>query len=406
MSKQQIEKHTVQETLRQLDETFYTKDLSNHPLMLAAHPELKNHSHYHAFVGKFLSTECDDVKQIDGGHKKHGARWRNLLAAAGGPIRPANTVEPAAPADGPADDDLGPQYAGDDAFTARMRRHMSWYRASVLRVSCGTGPTRASTTRYGNMLTPADAGRGLNFLTPEIHQVALERLCSGGAVEPFRLLHNMLSSQPMCFNLFGPLVRDRGLATELLQTIQELQVARVLDVKLEHAPAPREEYLSDATAFDAFIEYERHDGSRAFVGIETKLTDKFSRNHYDSPSYRRWMQGTRSPFRAEAESQVSLEVHNQLWRDHLLAIAMRDHARSTYQHATFALVRHPEDRACESIVRAYRELLAPADATFVDLPLDHLLERWQSAALSDAQRTWLSAFRQRYLSLEASETAR
>ena len=27
-------------------------------------------------------------------------------------------------------------------------------------------------------------------------------------VEPFRLMHNMLSSQPMCFNLFGELTLD------------------------------------------------------------------------------------------------------------------------------------------------------------------------------------------------------
>lgn len=407
MTRQRFDRNTVQAVLRQLDPTFYTKDLSNHPAMLAAHPELVDHSHYHSFVGSWLSSECDDVAQIDGGNKKRGARWRNRLADAESVALPETSASSEAASAVAASCDLGPQYSGDDAFTARVRRHMSWYRASVLRLACGTGPSASSTACYGNMLTKVDGERGLNFLSPEIHQVAVARLRSGGGlVEPYRLLHNMLSSQPMCFNLFGPLVRDRALATLLLQTLPELRIARVLDVKLEFAPAPREEYLRDSTAFDAFIEYEHVDGSRAFLGFETKLTDKFSRKHYDTPSYRRWMRGAGSPFLPEAETEVAREVHNQLWRDHLLAIAMRDHARSPYQHGTFVLVRHPEDRACVAIVQGYRQLLVPGDATFIDLPMDRLLTRWEGAALLESNNAWLRAFRQRYLSLEDSASAR
>jgi hypothetical protein len=44
-------------------------------------------------------------------------------------------------------------------------------------------------------LTPADGAAGKNFLTPAIHAYATRRLAQGtGAIEPFRLLHNMLSS--------------------------------------------------------------------------------------------------------------------------------------------------------------------------------------------------------------------
>jgi hypothetical protein len=410
MNSPRFDRYVVREVLKQLAPTFFTKDLSEHPRMLAAHAELASHSHYHSFAGKYLSTQCSDVEPLDGESKKRGARWRNLLASAEPSISedaPETSFDAAASGAEPTSLDLGTQSSTDNAFTARMRHHMSWYRASVLRVPCGTGPTATSTKEYGNMLTKADAKRGLNFLTPEIHQVALARLNQGnGVIEPYRLLHNMLSSQPMCFNLFGPLVNDRALATTLQQTIPELRVARVLDVKLEHAPASRDEYLGDNTAFDAFIDYERVDGSRAFLGIETKLTDKFSDKHYDSPHYRRWMRGERSPFGPEAESQVALVVHNQLWRDHLLAIAMRDHARSPYQHGTLVLVRHPADLACAPIVKAYQRLLVPGDATFIDLPLDRLLERWQSAALTEPRIAWLRAFRERYLSLDQSEAAR
>ena len=119
------------------------------------------------------------------------------------------------------DVDLGPQYWRDEPFTARMRLHQSWYRAEVLAVACGTGPHRESSNAYGNMLRPADGEAGLNFLTPAIFDVARARLArgdrDGGKVEEFRLLHNLLSSQPMCFNLFGPLIGDPELATKLVR---------------------------------------------------------------------------------------------------------------------------------------------------------------------------------------------
>ena len=39
-------------------------------------------------------------------------------------------------------------------------------------------------------------------------------------------------------------------------------MARVTEVRLEWAPDPKEEYLDDRTAFDAFIEYEMEGGEK------------------------------------------------------------------------------------------------------------------------------------------------
>jgi hypothetical protein len=376
--------------------------------MVASHPELASRPQYHSLVGSYLSSEIADVEKVDGSRNARGVRWLNRLSKSESVCDWTMSSAPIATAEAyPMHDSLGPQHAGDDPFTARLRRHMSWYRTRVLRVPCGVGPRAKSIARYGNMLAEADAARGLNFLTPEIHEVARARVREGkAAIDEYRLFHNLLSSQPMCFNLFGPLVQDRVLATTLLQALPEFEVARVLAVKLEFAPVPRDEYLGDRTAFDAFIDYERRDGSRAFLGIETKLTDKFSRKEYDTPSYRRWMVGQRSPFHADAGAQAARMAHNQLWRDHLLAIAMRDHARSPYQRGTFVLVRHPEDRGCESIVQAYQTLLVAGDTTFVDLPLSRLLDCWQSVAIEASRRNWLQSFRERYLDLHESEAAR
>src|SRR4051812_30576376 len=108
--------------------------------------------------------------------------------------------------------DFGPQHDGDEEFAARMRFHQSWWRAAELGVAYGNGPT-AKGSPHGNFLLPGDAEDGCNFLTPEIFAVANERMKAGGGVERYRNLHNLLSSQPMCFNLFAPLCRNRDLAT-------------------------------------------------------------------------------------------------------------------------------------------------------------------------------------------------
>jgi len=298
---------------------------------------------------------------------------------------------------------IGPQYAGDSAFKARMRFHQSWYRARVLGVPCGTGPGPQNASRYGNMLTRGDGDRGLNFLTPEIFRIAQDRIEQNtGVVESFRMLCNMLSSQPMCFNLFGPLVNDRRLATHLARAILG-DVRAVNRVLLEYAPDPAVEYLNDRTAFDAFIEYERADGGRGFVGIETKLTEPFSGKHYDGPAYRRWMQRADSPFLPEAWDRVDDVRHNQLWRDHLLAFALLRHPRSQYVEGRLALIHHPADEDCRQIAAGYRALLKPDDATFLDVALDEMVDAWRNAAPDEDARAWLSQFRLRYLDLAAGE---
>lgn len=300
--------------------------------------------------------------------------------------------------------EIGPQYPGVTSFAARMRFHQSWYRAKVLRVPCGTGPSESSRSHYGNMLGSDDAEKGLNFVTPEAFVAAKDRLADRqGVVERFRLLHNMLSSQPMCFNLFGPLAADLDLATTAFQAlIGTDEVHRVTSVRFEYAPSPRREYLNDGTAFDAFVTYQRPDRSLGFVGIETKLTEPFSAGTYDKPAYRRWMELPDSPWLKSASERVAKVEHNQLWRDHLLAVAMLRHPGSAYSAGRVLLVRHSGDDECAVVAEGYRKLLRPDVRSFSDIALDHLIGLWQEY-LPETCKEWLDTFRLRYVDLGASE---
>jgi len=376
--------------------------------MRAGHQELVTRRNYHSMVGAHLSKHCSDVELLDGKGNDDGVLWSNRLCGNAGDetarAGAGTSADTGAQTEGVARPRAAePADSNETAFTARMRQHQSWYREVVLQLPPGTGPHRFSTTVRGSMLRPEHAQQGRNFLTPEVYRVAQERLRRGARnVESFRLLHNMLSSQPMCFNLFAPLRHDLELATLLLRATPELGVDRVTAVDIEFAPRPVEEYLADGTSFDAYIEYTHCDGSRAFLGIETKLTDGFSRTVCDTPAYRRWMQGSRNPWLPSAALRVADASHNQLWRDHLLAIAMRDHPSQRYRHGALMLVRHPLDQRGAESARDYRRLLRDGDTSFLDMPMDQLVGRWRTALGSDDRSSWLRSFEERYLELTKS----
>lgn len=291
---------------------------------------------------------------------------------------------------------IGPQSESDGSFARRMRWHQSWYRTHVLKVPYGTGPWPRSRTLYGNMLTEQSAEAGLNFLTPAIFELAKRRVAAGtGTVESFRLMHNMLGSQPMCFNLFGELAHDHELATRLVRVLWGEHIARITGVHIEWAPMPAAEYLDDRTAFDAFIEYETQDDRAGFIGIETKLSETFSPRRYDQPAYRRWMTPD-SPWRADASDEVAKREHNQLWRDHLLAWSLLRHPESKYAVGELSVLYHPEDHRCRDTVAGYRALLRD-ETTFSSFDLAQVVSAWKPLA-----GQWLSQFEQRYLALASS----
>ena len=301
---------------------------------------------------------------------------------------------------------IGPQYDKDKPFAARMRFHQSWYRAEILKVGWGKGPGPGHSRELGSMLTPHDGEQGLNFLSPEIFAVARSRMAKArGGVERYRLLHNLLSSQPMCFNLFGPLVEDLGLATALFKTILPGEIGRVIRVEIEYAPEPAGDYLDDKTAFDAFVEYRTPIGDPGFLGIETKLTEPFSQKEYDRPAYRRWSERADSPWPKEAWSRLPEKQHNQLWRDHLLAVPLRLHPESPYARGHLLLVHHPQDDECADATAGYLKLLKPSDASFHDQPLDQLIGNWRAAVAGTHHESWLDEFARRYVDLSQSEDA-
>ena len=104
------------------------------------------------------------------------------------------------------------------------------------------GPPR----RCGSRLTPAVAQRGFNFLTRDIaklvHREAAYREY-GAMFEEERLWGNLLSSQPLVFNLFGQAKLDPAFGTRLFRALLPEFVAELQTIHFETLAGARRRAL-------------------------------------------------------------------------------------------------------------------------------------------------------------------
>jgi hypothetical protein len=155
----------------------------------------------------------------------------------------------------------------------------------------------------------------------------------GGQLEATRLNQNMLSSMPLCFNVFGQLRAHQPAAVQLMRTllgrdIVELISLRVGDrridgIECEWAPY-RRDHLDDGSAFDAVLAARLSDDTRLLVAVETKYIDSFSRdpnNPEKDAKYRRICADF--GMAATAFAQLGEPATRQLLRNVLLTESVR-----------------------------------------------------------------------------------
>lgn len=291
---------------------------------------------------------------------------------------------------------IGATVESDNRFTHQARMLQGWYRAFVLKIPQGVGPTKNSKRLLPNMI-PYKSGEmpSYNFLTPSIYQYARERLQRkdiGGTIEEFRLFHNMLSSQPMAFNLFVPLAQDLDLATRFFRSIYP-DIRRVTEIIIEYAPLPANEYLGDKTAFDVFVDYRNESNQRGFIGIEMKYTETFSPTEYVTSRYQE-LTNASSPF---SKGPDRLKKYNQLWRNTLLAYSMLVHPKSVYQQGHTLLVYMKEDEDVEQMLPGFRDCLKNPQVWIKAMDVREVIKALQNLSLSKDEQKWIDDFTVRYL---------
>jgi hypothetical protein len=237
--------------------------------------------------------------------------------------------------------------------------------------------------RIGSLLAEGPADEGRNFLTPEIAEVArLETAYQepGAMIDRSRLFGNLLSSMPMCFNLFGPLRRDLDLAAKILRAmVPGIDIKAVLHVWFEHSPGRKDPTLTgDRSAFDVAFVYERSDGKTGLVAVETKYSESGQEPSPLEPNPR-YEELARASGLFKEPSHAALRVNplQQHFREHLLAQATV--MRGDHAEAYFVLVAPRHNHLVQNGARLYSSFLAKpgkSQAPFVSIELEQVIEAY------------------------------
>ena len=185
---------------------------------------------------------------------------------------------------------LGEEYKGDSSFVAKCRKLQSIYRYEIGEEIHPYTDRNGNVHYYGNYIsggeTPKD-GCWKNFLTEYAFKHAEDRVNNRKkyeTIEKDRLFNNLLSSQPMAFNLFCPL---RKMLTESPETATRVikaalpgyPIHEVMGVELEFIPGNYRDLTGDKSAMDAIIRFKDKDGRDGFIAVETKYSENLGRMH-------------------------------------------------------------------------------------------------------------------------------
>lgn len=202
---------------------------------------------------------------------------------------------------------------------------------------------------------------GGNFLSPKIWRVVKDSIKNkekGAKIEVNRLYRNLLSSQPLAFNLFGELSADTDnkLATKYFSELFPDRIKEVTKILFEHSPGRRDcEYTCDSSAFDVFVKYISPIGQNGFAGIEVK----YAENLRNAPSSHkaRYEELTNATgfFKVNSIESLKQKPIQQIWRDHLLSISILKHKIKKYQDGFFIYLYPKDNIQCENGIQEYIE---------------------------------------------------
>ncbi len=182
-------------------------------------------------------------------------------------------------------DKYGEKYSGDSKFVADCRLLQSMYRVKVNEAIRPYKGRDGKTHYYGNYISDGEKS-GNNFLTNYAFRYAKDRVTNRKeyeTIESDRLFNNLLSSQPMAFNLFCPLremlEKSPETATAAIKAALPMYPIHIVtDVDLEFIPKDYANLSGDKSAMDAIIRFVNESGQEGFIAIETKYSENLGTN--------------------------------------------------------------------------------------------------------------------------------
>ena len=300
--------------------------------------------------------------------------------------------------------DIGPQSESDNKTTASCRLKQSQYRANILKEDFGFGPTKNSKKKYGNMLAAGET-TGSNFITTTAfgyaqHKVLQKKSNKALTIDEFRLFNNMLSSMPMCFNLFSDLrellEKNPEAATSITkQLFSEISwINTLMHVDVEFIPVPIQDYTNDKSAFDAMILVNDSDGNKGLISIETKYTDVLGSNVSSDSKTKSDLIRKYNIFDDKYASSLARKGYKQIHRNYLLTVAYTK--KNNFKHYVNVVISPESDRHSIEEIQELQKHLTGNNQTIIRISLEEFTERGLKCG-NGSFSSVMERFRERYL---------
>lgn len=228
-----------------------------------------------------------------------------------------------------------------------------------------TDPNRESRALGSRIALSVAKRTGANFLTDAVRCAVKDRLANPQPHQMLnedRLFCDLLSSMPMCFNLFAGLQADIGLANRALRQWWPDVPGRVSALMFEWSPGRRckGEYLENRSAFDVAFMLDLGAGALGVLGVETKYHEHCKKQ--SAPRAERLKRYTEITQRSGIMPRESISAIigtdlQQIWLDHLLAASMPLHESRKWTWAGFALVHPARNPSYARAMHRYRSYL-------------------------------------------------
>ena len=289
-------------------------------------------------------------------------------------------------------------------FTRRCRELQGRYRERMGE-PMGKGPFLNSPNDQINMLVNGEK-TGKNFVNEYAFNYAKYRVKNmqlHETINSYRLFNNMLSSQPMAFNLFCPFMQmlEEGKAEAVTRIFQAIFpdkcIGEVTKVGLEYLQTDIENYLNDCTAMDAIVRYKDTDEKPAFIAIETKYTDVLGENTGKAQDkYHEWIKRIKM-FKPETEKDLlsGKKVVTQIYRNFLLTecYGIVENANRCYS-VVLAPALHPTTE--KEVASLKNELLPEYQYKISAVSLEDFIEKTLKACPKEDNEPFLY-FKDRYI---------
>jgi len=242
-----------------------------------------------------------------------------------------------------------------------------------------------------------------NYLSDTIKQVVQDEVIDNPDDDKLygkpRIFNNLLSSQPLCFNLFAELQQNLELASKVIRLLTNRRVEKVTKIEFEYSPSRRDpKYTGDRSASDVYVEFLNGSGEEGFIGIEVKYHENLKNKPANMRQRYFEIASKMRCFKGSALGRLQAEPLEQIWRDHLLTGSILQ--ADDFDDGFFVFLYPKDNEHCCQAIRDYRNCLTDSK-TFEDWTI----ERVVSAIQKFSQDKWIDLFYDRYLNFEKIKLA-